>query len=395
MTMSRRYARLLAAGTACTVAAAGSALAPDRRTQVALSHTTPTRLLTPTAAFSAAATTEALRLTAGVRATLQYLGFRIPAGLDRCMASLLHVKSRLLAPSPRADPVLLHLALPPPSAPVHGLAPLRARLSARGAPVAALEVDLAAWAPVSLLARYAAHVVAGAESFRHYMRTRRALLPPEDADAAARMSDPDIEAFGELLRAVAAVADAAAAHGASLVLACRAPAHDPASAPARLAAAAIAGLLAHVYGPALPTYVEVGSEADVEALDALSGTMFEVDDEAGARVLVAGECGEHKAQLAGAVGLVSATCATMELLREHGPEECRVLYMDGVADLQTARLRALRCVPFVRREVLAVSAPEERRATCDIAMRLDSRCALAVEAGALWQVAGRKVLVGR
>lgn len=325
--------------------------------------------LTLRSALTAAATTDALLATSTLRTFLRYFGFRIPSALDALSANLIRIKAQLLAATPSpADPVLLHLA----ASPVEPARLLATQLAHR--PVVAVELDVACLAGESLLARYGVSVMAFAAAWSSYLAGRATLaaLP----SCGSRLGDDDLAALDAAVLALTRLADVAMAHGISVILACDAARDD--RGPAIVGAAALAGVLARVYGPAAPFFVKIGV-AELSQLDVLSGSMFAIKGD-GPGIYVIDDCGTSS--FYEDFAFVSAQNAR----EAQRTSSHRIVYSDGVADLHVARLRRFRGAGLVRREVIADSAADECNVLARIAAEEGARHALKLEAAALWHV---------
>lgn len=325
--------------------------------------------LTLRSALTAAATTDALLATSTFRTFLRYFSFRIPSALDALSANLLRIKAQVLAAPPNsADPVLLHIA----ASPADPARLLATQLAHR--PVVAVELDVACLAGESLLARYGISIIAFAIAWSSYLAGRAGLaaLPSCGSGLVAE----DIAAMDAAIGALTRLADVAMAHGISVILACDAARDD--RGPALVGTAALAGVLARVYGPAAPFFVKIGA-AECAQLDLLSGSMFAIEGD-GPDLYVIGD---------GATNALYEKAAFVSAQDVRGAQRTsshRIVYSDGVADLHVARLRKFRSSGLVRREVIADSLADECNVLARIAAEEGARHALKLESAALWHI---------
>lgn len=174
------------------------------------------------------------------------------------------------------------------------------------------------------------------------------------------------------VRALTRLADIIVAHDVALIFACDAARDD--RIPALIGAAALANLLARVYGSALPVFLKIRAAERVH-LAAIDGSMFGGDGADGAGLYVMGEdAGQEDVKFVGA-----------QDARPFGRDRRRmVVYSEGVADLQAGRLRRFRNERLVRVEVVGDSVEDECRAVAKMAAEESARQALRMESAALW-----------
>lgn len=265
----------------------------------------------------------------------------------------------------------------------------------------AVELDVCALAgDANVLARYGAHLLQGVHRLQKYVATRGDLLLPEQQDVSGGLPEADVHVMDGVLEVLGVLATVAGRHNVGVVLASDVRGlEESVAASAKLAVAALAGVMARVYGQSISVFVNVTGTQDLERLSLLAGTMFAMGNggEADPAVFLSSGCGEDPDMWSknDGIGLLGVECTGVESLRSRLTSSFRVVYSEGVADMQVARLRALKHVPLVRREVVAGSLEDENRVICDWTASEDSRRALTLERNALWKVARNKILVGR
>lgn len=306
----------------------------------------------------------------------------------------------LASPVRTADPVLLHVVLSSAShGRNHAVKLLRSSLSSSRAPVLAIELDVSELAgDAAVLGRYGKHLLHGARRLQKYIATRGDLLIPEEDDSSKGLPESDVHLMEVVLEALGILVDVAVKHGVGVVLACDVRGLEQSDGvAAQLAVTALVGVMARVYGPSVPFFVNAAGLRDLEMLDLLSDTMLAIGKGAEAAVFLSGGCGENQevSMEQDSIGLLGVQCASVESMHARFRKSFRVVYNEGVADLQIARLRALKHVHLVRREVAANSVEDENRVLCDWVMGEDSKRCLALEMHALWRVAYNKVLAGK
>lgn len=351
--------------------AALSQVLHDRPPSAVLLASAHAQCLSPQAALTAAIATDALRATSSAYTFCRRFGFRVPPALHFLSAKLLRLKANLLAPNPAhlIDPVLIHLAAT--ADPAHLL---DAQIPHHC--TVAVELDVAALADEAPLAQYGKSVLVFAAAWSSYLAECDAIgpLPPK----ASTANDEDNHPISAAIYALTQVADVAMAHGIAVIITCDASREE--NIYALVGTAALASLLARVYGTALPLFLKLQSHHHVH-LEPLKGSMFEPPNIPGFFLTGQACSGQSRNDVA----FVDAQ--DIRDLKQVCNQN--IVYSKGIADLHVSRLRKFANANLIRREVISDSAVRKREALSRITATEHSRNALKMESAALWSITFR------